>query len=206
MGMTFEDFLLKYKLMEKRTLILYGNELFGDEFVFYSVKNMKGVKKSYLCKLNELYFNALKKQYNNNKIENDNTLMVKSKYSYKLENPKNYKYEDIFNITIDINGDIIEENYFFNEEEEVQYDFINIFTISTYYKQSFEEYDEDDPNPQSFITAIKEELCCICYVNEPNVFYSDCKHFTTCFNCEEMKNLRRCPFCRTDVTKPKIKI
>ena len=194
--MTFDDFLLIYKLVAKR--IFYGVEIFGDEFVFISNHYyLKGDKKSNLYKFNTLYFNALKKQYSNNK---ENAEMVKIKCSYQIEGLKKHGVEDIFNITIDINGDIIEEDCFFNEEEEVQYDFKTIFTIYTYYEKYFED------KPQQFITAIKEELCCICYVNEPNVFYSDCKHFTTCFNCEEMRNLRRCPFCRTDVTKPKIKI
>ena len=37
----------------------------------------------------------------------------------------------------------------------------------------------------TYKSAIKEELCCICFVNKPNILYFDCYHFSTCDDCDQ---------------------
>ena len=54
--------------------------------------------------------------------------------------------------------------------------------------------------------SIKQEECVICYETQPNVLYQDCKHISTCSECENAGRILRCPICRAEVRKGKIKI
>ena len=53
---------------------------------------------------------------------------------------------------------------------------------------------------ESMIKIFKEDKCIICLENKPNMLYENCKHISTCFSCEEIKNLNNCPICRSIVT------
>ena len=54
--------------------------------------------------------------------------------------------------------------------------------------------------------SIKQEECVICYEAQPNVLYQDCKHISTCSECENAGRILRCPICRAEVRKGKIQI
>ena len=161
-------------------------------------------QKKTICKRTMHYFSILRERYKNGFPE-EFSKFIKSEYVFKILNRENFKYEEIYNITIDKENKILEANFSSDEEELPYHISSHEIEVSLYYAQIHEE-DEDEEEQQPFVSAIKEELCCICYVNEPNIFYSDCRHFSTCSICEESTTLNKCPLCRTQVTKPKIKI
>ena len=53
---------------------------------------------------------------------------------------------------------------------------------------------------------IKQDTCCICLENPPNLPYPDCCHVPSCISCEEEQDLTACPICRTKLTVGKIVI
>ena len=60
------------------------------------------------------------------------------------------------------------------------------------------------PTPQNveteeipIIKTFKEDKCVICLENEPNILYEHCGHMPTYLKCEEIKNLSKCPICRS---------
>ena len=53
---------------------------------------------------------------------------------------------------------------------------------------------------------IKQDTCCICLENPPNLLYPDCGHVPSCIACEEQQDLTACPICRTKLTVGKIVI
>ena len=59
------------------------------------------------------------------------------------------------------------------------------------------EHEEEEEITPPIIKTFKEDKCIICLENKPNVFYENCKHIPTCSSCEEVKNLNKCPMCRS---------
>ena len=205
MELKFTDFMLDFNLRDKKTFPCKG---YGEYEEYLRFKQSESIfisadTKKEIYEITSKYFNVFKKNIG---FLNDGLNLVKSKYVFKLFNTKTGKDEKIYNITIDTDENILEENFFFNEEEKKPYDFRIVFEVFLTYKVVYEDEDEDEEEEQPFITAIKEELCCICCVNKPNIFYSDCRHFLTCYDCEQLTTLNKCPLCRTEVTIPKIKI
>ena len=41
---------------------------------------------------------------------------------------------------------------------------------------------------------------CICFETKPNVLFCSCGHICLCEKCIEIKQLNRCPICKTDIT------
>lgn len=50
-------------------------------------------------------------------------------------------------------------------------------------------------------TKEKENECCVCMMNEPNITLSPCYHTVMCFECFKRLVSKKCPVCRTPFTK-----
>ena len=88
----------------------------------------------------------------------------------------------------------------------------NVFIIITKYvsPEMYVEYN-DETLPQRIIQptttskqSIKEDKCCVCLENVPNILYVDCRHIAICNTCDKKGNFNNCPICRTKVKKNKI--
>ena len=87
----------------------------------------------------------------------------------------------------------------FNEElyEHVQdfyYDYLN---------QTEPIHRDDEPKPLKTLKALKyfrTDTCVICLTEPPNVLFTDCRHICICLECEEIKPLGKCPYCKTTIS------
>ena len=50
----------------------------------------------------------------------------------------------------------------------------------------------------------KQETCCICLSNPPNIILTDCGHICICKSCNEKLIELKCPMCRTLITQPRL--
>ena len=50
----------------------------------------------------------------------------------------------------------------------------------------------------------KEDTCCICLTNPPNIILTDCGHICICENCNKNIIELKCPLCRTLITQPRL--
>ena len=105
-----------------------------------------------------------------------------------------------------------EYKYYVPENKTIQAPF-NVFIIITQYNYPEPEPFIDELNllrilstPLPIQRSIKQEECVICYEAQPNVLYQDCKHISTCSECENAGRILRCPICRAEVRKGKIEI
>ena len=46
----------------------------------------------------------------------------------------------------------------------------------------------------------KSEECVICLSTKPNILFCNCGHLCLCKECNEIKNLKKCPICKTENT------
>ena len=56
--------------------------------------------------------------------------------------------------------------------------------------------------PEHQTISYKKE-CCICFNNEPNMFFLPCGHIVVCKECEAALPERICPVCRTPLLEVK---
>ena len=48
--------------------------------------------------------------------------------------------------------------------------------------------------------TFKIDECVVCMECKPTVLFCDCGHICLCEKCIEIKQLNRCPICKTDIT------
>ena len=48
--------------------------------------------------------------------------------------------------------------------------------------------------------TFKIDECVVCMECKPTVLFCDCGHIRLCEKCIEIKQLNRCPICKTDIT------
>ena len=56
---------------------------------------------------------------------------------------------------------------------------------------------DDEPKP---LKSFRTDTCVICLTEPPNVLFTDCRHICICFECEEIKPLSKCPYCKTTIS------
>ena len=65
------------------------------------------------------------------------------------------------------------------------------------------EYDNEpihrDPPPKP-LKSFKTDTCVICLTKEPNVLFTDCRHICICLECEEIKPLSKCTYCKVTIS------
>ena len=116
--------------------------------------------------------------------------------------------ETIYFKEINQNGFTTREIKYWETENKTITTPFNVFIIITKYT-SPEIYEEnnDETLPQPTTTpkqSIKEDKCCVCLENVPNILYVDCRHIATCNTCDKKGNFNNCPICRTEVKNNKI--
>ena len=120
--------------------------------------------------------------------------IITYEYRYFERENETFKapFEVYFKIGLQYHSDLeenerIEEPLDENEDERIE--------------ETDEETDEDIKRPIK--QTLKEDKCCICLENAPNVLYCNCGHIPTCIDCENKDNLLKCPLCRTKVKADK---
>ena len=112
---------------------------------------------------------------------------------------------NIYYVELNDVGEITRKNKYYTPENKTIQAPFNVYIIITLY--NCPEIEELDPLKCLPIQkSIKQEECVICYEAQPNVLYQDCKHISTCSECEDACAILNCPLCRAEVKKGKIKI
>ena len=56
---------------------------------------------------------------------------------------------------------------------------------------------DDKPKP---LKSFRTDTCVICLTKPPNVLFTDCRHICICLECEKIKPLGKCPYCKTTIS------
>ena len=128
--------------------------------------------------------------------------------------------ETIYFKEINQNGFATREIKYWETENKTITTPFNVFIIITKYAspEIYEENNDETLNaigeitlPQPIIQptktpkqSIKEDKCCVCLENVPNILYVDCRHIAICNTCDKKGNFNNCPICRTQVKNNKI--
>ena len=59
---------------------------------------------------------------------------------------------------------------------------------------------DDEPEPLTPLKSFKTDTCVICLTKEPNILFTDCRHIRICLECEEIKPLGKCPYCKVNIS------
>ena len=59
---------------------------------------------------------------------------------------------------------------------------------------------DDEPKPLKALESFRTDTCVICLTEPPNVLFTDCRHICICLECEEIKQLGKCPYCKTTIS------
>ena len=70
----------------------------------------------------------------------------------------------------------------------------------------------EEKDLQINVRSTREDTCCVCLVNPPNIMFSNCGHLCLCEECNDKFNSNhnfedgnlKCPMCRTEVTQKRI--
>ena len=84
----------------------------------------------------------------------------------------------------------------FNEDlyehvQDLYYDYLN---------QTEPIHRDDEPKPLKALKSFRTDTCIICLTEPPNVLFTDCRHICICLECEEIKPLDKCPYCKTTIS------
>ena len=120
--------------------------------------------------------------------------------------------ETIYFKEINQNGFTTREiKYWETENKTITTPFNVYIIISKYVSPEIYEENNDETLPQPIIQptttpkqSIKEDKCCVCLENVPNILYVGCRHIATCNTCDKKGNFNNCPICRTKVKNNKI--
>ena len=84
----------------------------------------------------------------------------------------------------------------FNEDlyehlQDLYYDYLN---------QTEPIHRADEPKPLKALTSFRTDTCVICLTKPPKVLFTDCRHICICLECKEIKQLGKCPYCKTTIS------
>ena len=73
-----------------------------------------------------------------------------------------------------------------------------------YLNQTGSIHRDDEPKPLKALKSFRTDTCVICLTKLPNVLFTDCRHICICLECEEIKPLGKCPYCRATISTKNI--
>ena len=121
--------------------------------------------------------------------ENKRKFYIKSDYNINMinilagiENLLEYEY---------IKGELILKSDNINKYLYKKYS--NIELEVTHIYKNMKELDHCPPN------SFKINQCVICLNEQSNILFNPCLHVCVCFQCEEVKLLKDCPYCRGQI-------
>ena len=176
------------------------------DFKTEKIKEERTSKKE-IYNLSKIYFDGVIDKYKNHTILGE--YITESSFCLKAEIEEGYdlKEELIYSLVLDnekqkiirIDDSMINGNPSYIE---------GVFRVCisaklhVFYGEEYDYYDEDNKVKKS----IKEEECVICYDKQADILFLDCLHICTCEDCYNIGNLNKCPLCRKELKKGKIKI
>ena len=60
--------------------------------------------------------------------------------------------------------------------------------------------DDEPPTRPTPLQSFRTDTCVICLMKEPNILFTDCRHICICLECEKIKPLNKCPYCRVNIS------
>ena len=70
----------------------------------------------------------------------------------------------------------------------------SICVTATYYFQT-DAMEDFELTP--LLKSFKTDHCIVCFENDPNILFTDCKHICICCECEKTTQFKKCPCCRS---------
>ena len=96
-----------------------------------------------------------------------------------LSNRENFNVRNEFNEVI------------YEHLQDIYYDYLN---------RTEPTHSEEEPEPPKAVKPFKTDICVICLNKEPNTLFTDCRHICICLECEEIKPLSKCPYCKVTIS------
>ena len=126
-------------------------------------------KKKEFYKMSKYYINAKTSVFTINLIEYE---YIRGELNVKYNYINKYEKKRYFEISLDV------AHYYYS-----YYNYYNYYNpeekINTYLEKSY-----------------KIKNCVIYLDNKPDIIYMPCLHFCVCFQCDDIKFLKDCPYCR----------
>ena len=69
-----------------------------------------------------------------------------------------------------------------------------------YPNQTEPNHRDDEPKPSKALKSSRTDTCVICLTEPPNVLFTDCRLICLCLECEEIKPLGKCSYCKTTIS------
>ena len=107
---------------------------------------------------------------------------------------KPFKFEIVVNFIVFHNGNIASDiNVLTSLFENTRID-------SSIFDLNFVDRDSESENETVINTSqiFKSENCVICLSTKPNILFCNCGHLCLCVECNGVKNLKKCPVCKTE--------
>ena len=60
--------------------------------------------------------------------------------------------------------------------------------------------DDEPPTPPTPLISFRIDTCVICLIKESNILFTDCRHICICLECEEIKPLGKCLYCKINIS------
>ena len=60
--------------------------------------------------------------------------------------------------------------------------------------------DDEPPTPPTPLKSFRTDTCVICLIKESKILFTDCRHICICLECEEIKPLGKCPYCKVNIS------
>ena len=84
--------------------------------------------------------------------------------------------------------------------QEFHYDYINRTEPNHMDDEPEPTHRDNEPGPPTPLKSFRTDACVICLNEEPNILFTDCRIICICLECEEIKSLGKCPYCKTIIS------
>ena len=84
-----------------------------------------------------------------------------------------------------------------NEFNEVLYEHLQDIYYDYLDRTEPNHRDDEPPTP---LKSFRTDTCVICLIKEPNILFTDCRHICICLECEKIKPLGKCPYCKVNIS------
>ena len=84
--------------------------------------------------------------------------------------------------------------------EEFYYDYLNRTEPIHRDDEPEPNHRGDEPEQPTPLKSFKTDICVICLTKEPNILFTDCRHICICLECEEIKSLGKCSYCKVNIS------
>ena len=83
----------------------------------------------------------------------------------------------------------VKVGYVYEHLQDIYYDYLD--------RTEPNHKDDEPPTP---LKSFRTDTFVICLIKESNILFTDCRHICICLECEEIKPLGKCPYCKVNIS------